>query len=510
MTHLVVFLVRFLETLAAMAPSALVGTLLAAVAAAFVPPKRIRRLLGSRDDGRSLNPLLAPVLGTLWGVLLPVCGMGILPVLLVARRAGASRRALASLAVVGGTVNPFTFVYFTGLTAAWKAAAVAGALAAVGVLAGLAAGERRPKPSADELPPAGKLSAAALIGGHFVLRLLPVYAVVTALSAATLATLLPPGHLGHLFAESDVAHVLIGLAAAVPAYAPPSIAALQAGELLWQRADPGLAVGWWLLAGGMSVGTVLFLPRVLGWGGLIRAAVTTAVLAVAAAVVLSPLLRDGPPPDDDTHAFDRHVRPYEHTLTQHGPWTWAGRQLAALSTPELHVTLLGLLLLGATAGLPPAAQSRILTPVPAGTGLRRPLPRGIVLAVLGLCGAGVAVTLLYVRYPDPARLFDELRGPDAEILSLLPTGQWAQLEEPLRQLDDRLERLPLAARLRRVHVPERYREALTQARGELEKLRSAVRSQDVEAARTHALALTRALRAAERAWRHADDAASAP
>lgn len=501
MNHLAVLLVRAAETFAAMAPSLLLGVLLAAAVAAFVPAARIRSALATAGDGRSSSRWGAASLGTVWGMLLPVCGMGLLPVLLVARRAGVSRTALAALAITGGSVSPFTLVYLSGLTALWKVALVATAVGVTGVLIGLAAGERAARPREDELPPARRLSAVAVFGGHFVLRLVPVYVLITVLTAASLATVLPAGWLGHLLAESDLVHVLLALAAAVVAYSPPSIAALQVSELLWQRADPGLAVGWWILAGGVSAGSLMFLPRVLGWSGLLRTLAATSVILVSLTLSLSPVLRDGPTPNDDTHAFDRHVRPYAHALTQHGPWTWAARQLAAIDTPELQLSVAGLLLLALAGGLPAATQSRLLTPAAANPPAGSAVSRHLAVAASGFAVTALALLLLYIRYPDPGRLLDEARHPDAELLSLLPEGAWDRLEEPLGQLQRRIDRLPLAGRLRRIRVPAAYTEAVASARAELLELREAVDKQDVQLAREHALRLTRALRSAERAWR---------
>lgn len=499
MLYAMIFLQRLAETVTSMLPSLLSGTVLAGVVAAFVPAATIRRLMGTRPDGVSAGIAWSPALGAVWGLLLPVCAMGILPVLFVARRAGASRRSLAALAVCGGTVHPYTLVYAMGLSAPWKLAVVVGGIALTAVLAGLAAGDRAPRPPVADLPPSGKLLGAALISGHLVLRLLPVYALISVVVAAVAATLVPPGYIGHLFAESEPAHVLIGLGLALPAYAPPSIAALQVTEILWQRTDPGLAAGWWVLAGGLSAGTLLFLPRVLGWAGLVRAGLTVVVLLTGLAFALSPVLRDGPVPEGDSHAFDRHNQPYHHAVTQHGHWTWLGKQLGELNTLEVHLCLLGFLLLGLTAGLPTAVQSRILTPA----GAQGHLPAPVVTAVLTLAAAAVLASLLYTHFPAPGRLFDEARHPDAELLSLLPTGKWEALDDPLRQLSDKVNRLGPAARLRSTTLPPGFDDALGEARSHLSALMDAIDRRDAPAATERSIALTRSLRAAERAWRGA-------
>jgi uncharacterized membrane protein YraQ (UPF0718 family) len=500
MLYLTILLQRFVETLQASLPTLLAGLLIAAMVRVFCPPSRTRRLLLTRDDGTSSHPILTPVVAVLWGVLLPVCSLGIIPILLVTRRAGTSRRALAGLALSGGFINPYTMLSAMGYAAPWKVALVVSAGLLAALLAGIAAGERPARtPTADppeETP--GRLVAVPVLAGRIFLSGLLIYALLTAVAASVLAVALPPGFIGHLFTESDPVHVLLTAAIAVPAYVPPALVAMQSTEILWQRTDPGAALLWWMVGGGLSVGMLLFLPRVLGYAGTIRALGAAALLLVSLAFALSPVLRDGPVPSDDSHAFDRHNQPYHHALQQHGNAAWLARQLALLSTREAHLSALVLLLLTLTVALPPGLIARSLAPRPPGSKGR--LPGWAVVGTLVVGSLALAVSLLYTRYPSPTQTFQLIRHPDAELFSLLRTGEWDATRDPLQRQGALLAQLGPGAFLRRGVVPAEYSDQIAAARALHATLADAVARQDAGQSLAAAEELTRTLRRAERAW----------
>lgn len=497
MLYLAIFAQRLAEAVVSGLPYVLTGLLLAAAVSVYVPVGRLRRWVATRDDGRSDNALLSPLVGAVWGMVLPVCSVGAIPLLLVARRAGVSRRGLAGFAVTSGFVNPYTLIYAMGLTSPWKVLLLAVCGAAVGALAGWAVGERAPR-TFEAPEPVGRLVALPFVAGKILLGTLAVYFALTALVAAGVATAIPPGFIGHLFTESDAVHVLLTAAIALPAYPPPAIAALQTTEILWQRTDPGAALLWWMLGAGMSAGKLLFLPRVLGWGGTVRVAAAAVVLAVGLAFAISPALRDAPVPDDDSHAFDRHNQPYHHAVEQHGSKVWLGKKLGELSTPDAHIAAMILLLLTLTVATPPGWAAAALSPRPASA--RGALPGWAITSAALVGGGAVLLSLLYTHYPDPASTFTAIRHPDAELSSVLRSGKWEATFDPLRSLEAQVGLLGPGALLRSPRLPATFGGHLNVARSHMASLRTAVNMKDGEKASAESMSLTRALRDAEKAW----------
>lgn len=496
MMYPAIFVQRFVEALASALPFVVMGLLLAAAVSVFVPAWRIRRLMATRENGQSRNPVTTPLIGALWGLVLPVCSVGAIPLLLVGRRAGASRRALAAFALTSGFLNPYTLVYALGQSAPWKVLLLVACGVAVAAIAGLAAGERAPRDAAPT-EPIGRLAAVPWVAGQLLLSTVLICLLITAFAAATTAVALQPGFIGHLFTESDVLHVGLTAAIAIPAYVPPTLAALQAGEILWQRTDPGAALLWWMLGAGLSVGKLLFLPRVLGWSGLLRSGAVGIVLLLLAAVAISPVLRDGPVPDDDSHAFDRHNQPYHHAVEDIGALPWLGRQMGLLSTSDVHYSSLVLLLLMLTAAAPPRWTTWALKPRERTGGGLSARTLGAVAGVAAVC---VLVSLLYTRYPSPSVTFATIRHADAELLSLVRTEKWDATSDPLRALESQVSLLGPGALMRTGIYPAGYGAALAEVRERSARLRTAISTAQVEPAMEASMALTHSLRHAQAIW----------
>jgi hypothetical protein len=130
------FVLRFSEAALAAAPTLLLGFLTAGALRAMVGPDALRRLFGA---GRRSGPVRAWCLGTV----LPVCSLGVLPVLRELRRAGVPRATLLSFALAAPMLNPFSLLYGSTLIQPWVLAVFVLASSVVAIGAGSIAGSRR-------------------------------------------------------------------------------------------------------------------------------------------------------------------------------------------------------------------------------------------------------------------------------------------------------------------------------------------------------------------------------
>ena len=99
--------VRFCQAGFAAAPTLLVGLVVAGVFRKLLGPEATRKAFGG-DTWRSLPQ------AWLWGMLLPVCSLGVIPVAYELRRAGLSGGSILAFALTAPLFNPLSLLY--GLT----------------------------------------------------------------------------------------------------------------------------------------------------------------------------------------------------------------------------------------------------------------------------------------------------------------------------------------------------------------------------------------------------------
>ncbi len=100
-------LVRALQALASATPTILIGLFIASILRYYVGHEGTRRLFG----GESLRSLPQ---SWLIGMLLPVCSIGVLPILREMKRAGVRAGSITAFAVSAPLFNPLSLLY--GLT----------------------------------------------------------------------------------------------------------------------------------------------------------------------------------------------------------------------------------------------------------------------------------------------------------------------------------------------------------------------------------------------------------
>lgn len=440
MLELTLFFERALQTFLAVGPFLLVGLLAAAALDVLVGP---RLLSGFLSPAKPSARWTAPLRGMLVGFLLPTCAVGAVPLAVMLRRSGVAGPGAVALVLTAAVSNPLAALTLLGLTEPLPAllvlgGAVAAAYVASVVFLPVSIGE--PCRSAAEATPGGSLLFRLLTVAGSLARGPTLWALgLTVLSAATLAMLLPSDHIAHLVSMDEGGDPAAFAAEGVPwmrllalvpiaffAYVPPDLAATQAASAAHLRAVPSAGTEWMMLGAGVGPSTLLALGVLMPPK---RVAATLSVLAVAAfamAAAVHPLLQDRPPIPEDTHAFDRHTRPYRVGLPGRNPlhdlpvMVWGSVSLPSLAA---YLGLGGLLLLnrrrrrgsapaadeppgGAATARAVHAELRPPTPLERATPARRRLLGGVLAAVLVLTG-------VYVVFPHPALTVEQMRDPDA-------------------------------------------------------------------------------------------------
>jgi uncharacterized protein len=457
MTHaLLSGLIRMAQGLALASPTLLVGLLIAGLFRYYLTPAQLRKLFG----GETLASL--PI-SWLIGMLLPVCSIGVIPILMQMHRAKVRPGAMTAFALSAPLFNPLSLLY--GLTLSRPIVVTAFALCSLAVVTLLGTiwdryASRSPSDSSDSKD--SEEGTARVIG---VQRLLAVFVMTTResvgmtgglvmvalLGLGLLGAFLPYGALQSSFEMDDAWAPARMTFLAIPIYATPMLAMSQLGMMFQHCNSPGAALSLLLLGTGVNFATLLWLAMKYG----IKATLvwfTSLVLIVLALsyAVEKPLTLPGAEPAGHTHAFDGYATPL-HSKSAVG-WPMIREILVKpLSIAEFAavavlgvVAALGLLLrlLGISeksfereTSQPIGAYDRI---VPA------PLLAGVVL--VGLVAFSVVACFAY--YPHPSESLDEIASVRGEVFSATRSGNAEQALHWIELWDDWSRRLEVATFLR--------------------------------------------------------------
>lgn len=477
------------------APHLLCGLAVAAALRMLVAPAAVRRFFVT--DGQT--GLLRA-----WGVgaLLPVDALGVLPVARQLRRAGVPAGHVLTFVVVGPLINPLSLAY--GLAKIEPFALFGLVAVPFGLAVGVGALVNRWNPPGaspteplleDGSPVRGRprLVAAGLFMAREASGPVLLYAAATLAGAGAVGAALPNALYRLTAATPWMTDLPVGLAAAaLPAVFGPEKAMLMAGNLLDADASFGMALTFLLFTAGVDLGTLVWLgtsfPR--------RLAVRTAAAWLGAAVLVgcvAHLMGTGPrvaSSETQAKAFAGVGRLEGNSAAE------AGRELGErLSAPGvaagvLLASLVAAGLVSRRAGLTPEdVLARAAVPdEPTATGQsvwNRPVPARW-LALLGLAGGLAAVvSVLYVYYPGPAALFEDMKSLKDDTLMAARSGSRAKAADLTHAWQRQVRKLPVGMLLRGGGLDARSRELTDRLTDRIADLRTALEEgseADVEAA----------------------------
>ena len=463
---------RILEALVAAAPFLVAGAIVAGIMRGFVGPDRLRRMLGV---GHWSGPLRAWGLG----ILLPICSLGALPVARELQRAKVSSGTILSFVLVAPVLNPVsiiyglshialgtlgyfaigTFVVSVGIGAVWNR------LIASRYDTDSTEKEKVPRYGVARLAVAGDAAARSLVGPAFIDYGLALLAV------GFLGAFLPHGVLQTgLTRDNPLAPIVMGVVA-IPCYVTPTDVMMHFGHIVQDGYSLGAAFALIILGAGANVGVANWLRRV--YGG--RAVALFVALLIGSTLVIG-LTADRTIADgqatvaDHTHAFDPFTRLHEINPNQ-ANITWvANRVEKEMRIDEKYgVGLLVLVMLaGATLALlgERIEMSKFLVDKPeqSADGAAKkwdPVLSSTQLTCAGVIGVLVfAVVGLYMFYPAPDEVLDEITGIRVELYSAINEDDLEETRRRSAQWKLRVEKLPTSLLIRTGSVSESQRQSV--------------------------------------------------
>lgn len=460
MSHAIVSaLIRMAQGLAMSAPTLLVGLLVAGVFRFYMKPAQLRQFFG----GESIASL--PV-SWLIGMLLPVCSIGVLPILREMHRAKVRPGAMTAFALSAPLFNPLSLLY--GLTLSRPIVVIAFALCSLAVVSILGSiWDRVASKRGSSIEPSDTMEDVNEEGSKVIglKRLLALMVMVTRESVGSLAGLvliallglgllgafLPYGALQSSFEMNDIMAPARMTFLSVPIYATPMLAMSQLGMMFQHCNSPGSALALLLLGTGVNFATIAWLISKYGlksttiWFG----SLIIIVLALAYAVD-KPLMLPGSQPAGHTHAFDGYATPLHPGATLSFS-TIKGTLLKPLGIAE-YAGLLGLAVVasfGLLFRLLGVREERFNDNKAQTIGSYDRIVPGPVLAVTVLIGlVAFSVVACFAYYPHPKESLAEISAIRSEVFSAARSGNAEQALHWLELWDDWSRRLEVATFLR--------------------------------------------------------------
>ena len=305
------FAVRSIISLVQASPFILAGFAVAAVLRRFFGYEATRQLFGEGTRSALLRAWLI-------GMLLPVCSLGVLPVIREMRRAGIRGGTIMAFAMSGPLFNPLSLLYGLTLSEPIAILSFAGCSLIIVTVVGMIWDWKFP---ATSLPVVQETAVAygyrrMLAVGAAACREAAsgslVYILLGLAGVGILGALIPANSLQHTFNYDNPRAPLYMSVLAIPVYATPMLAMSQLGMMFQHANSIGAAFVLLVLGAGMNVGTIVWMFREYGFikssGWMVL--LMTVVISLAYGLD-KPLFPTDIEPANHTHAFDIYCQPFD-------------------------------------------------------------------------------------------------------------------------------------------------------------------------------------------------------
>ncbi len=205
------------------------------------------------------------------GMLLPVCSIGVIPVVRELKRAGLSGGAVLAFALSAPLFNPLSILYGMTLSSPLVIFSFALISLAIVTLIGLVWGWMFPITHAVTSPtepiPYGwrRMLAMLLVGLREIAGASGAYTVIAVVGVMGLALVLPAGILQKTMFHGDASAPLLMAAVAMPAYVTPTTVMSQLGLMFDHGNSVGAALVLLVMGAGVNLGLIAWVTKNYGF-----------------------------------------------------------------------------------------------------------------------------------------------------------------------------------------------------------------------------------------------------
>lgn len=455
-----------------------IGCFIAATFRRMLGPAAVRRLFGDHTRWGLIT-------GWLIGMLLPVCSLGVIPIIREMHRAGVKRGTIVTFGLTAPLFNPMSVLY--GLTLSDPIAILTFCFCAMVIVSLLGFAWNRivkvdeGEEAEDEVPAAGIQRAISVFDSASSELIGPslAYIAIGIVASVALATLLPHGYLQHQVNHDKPLAPIVVAAIATPIYSTPLLAMSQIGGMFQHGNSIGAAFSLLILGAGVNLGFLAWFARTYKAKPFLMffSLLVTTTIGLAY-LVDKPLYPKGVEPEGHTHAFDVYTNPFS---SSHGEtFSLAKTRMAEFwDANELGGTyLFGLLVLTGLIfkfGVKRASLERWYQQTDERESkLNVEVPSWILglTVVTGLVFASVAGTYMY--YPAPDEILPDLQAINVNAVVCARTKDWDAAEKWIAFCDDLSRRVEVGVYLRNGSVSEFKTGKARVYRDRLEDLKMAV------------------------------------
>lgn len=416
-------LIRFLQGLLASAPTLIVGLFIAALFRYYLKSEGTHKLFGDATKWS---------LAQSWavGMLLPVCSIGVIPIIQEMRRQGLRPGAITAFALSAPLFNPLSLLY--GLTLSRPVVIVGFALGSLFIVTALGLiwdrfGRQQDseRPASEDHSGLARLVACLSYMARELVGSTGLYVLLAAFGLFLLGAALPHGALQSQVEQLDPLAPLKMAAVSLFIYATPILTMSQLGMMFDHGNSPGAAFVLLLLGTGINLATVRWIQVNFGLRSTVIWSVVLAVCVLGVAYMVDrPLIPPGVEPAGHTHAFDIYTNPLhsgspvslariQKVLEENvGLFEWIGGGFVLLL-----VAIGAALRAGGERMLDRSAFMQALPSEVTTSGLNR----AVSTRTVGLtCLTGLVLLSIvgcYAFYPAPAECLEEMRLARVELLS---------------------------------------------------------------------------------------------
>ncbi len=495
---------RFSQASVQAAPTILVGLLVAGV---------LRRLLGHAGTRRLFGDNSWRSLPQAWlvGMLLPVCSLGVIPVIREMRRAGVSGGAILAFGLTAPLFNPISVLY--GLTLSDPVVILTFSFCSLVIVTvvGLAWDRLFPNTSTPEPEPPAvahgvkRMLSIALFAARESVSTTAIYIGIGLAGVTLLSIVLPHAYLQTSAEPDDPWAPLFMSMISIPIYATPMTAMVQLASMFQHGNSVGAAFALLALGAGANLGLVAWM--VVNYGAFRSSAWFAFLVAVVIGLaygVDKPLYPHGVDPAGHTHAFDIYCAPFPPSTAN--PLEKALHKLRDDLAPHESISLLilaGFLVAGAGfARFDPdrRVEGWLERPPDRGPKMDVVLPAPVLGAVALVILVGLSVFGCYVYYPPPDEIFEEMRIVNTEVGSATLGGDWDTARYWIPVYDDWTRKLQVSMVLRGEELTPYRRAKADVLREKLELLEHKVEDRKVDESRELGRAVGKAYARLRRAY----------
>ena len=473
---------RLIQTIVSASLWIVMGCLVAGVFRQMMGAEKVRRLFGDHTRWGLF-------IGWLIGMLLPVCSLGVIPVVHELHRSRVKQGTILSFGLTAPLFNPMSVLF--GLTLSDPIAILSFSFCALlivsflGMIWNWQSSDGAPVED-DPLPAIGiKRSFAVLYTAarDLVGPCLPPILIGIA-GSVLFAVLLPRGFLQDKVEHDNAwAPIVVGLVA-TPIYSTPLLAMSQIGGMFQHGNSIGGAFSLLILGAGTNLGLFYWFGVTYGFRRVLAFFLVLFVTTIALAYAIDkPLYPKGVDPAGHSHAFDVYSHPFDQrevslstrarnkAIEYWGKYELGGTYLLA------GLMILGIVFTFAQKGLH-LEKWFLSSDGSEGTKADMVLP-GWVLGLAMVIGLIVASVMgCYLYYPAPDALLGDLRIVNTEAVLSARNKEWEAAEKWIVYSDDLSRRLEVGVFLRNGSVSEFKTTKAKIYREKLDRLKESVEGRD--------------------------------